>query len=351
MGEDRQDILSRVTAKPDLEGDPRDFLPRAKHSGFQLGSLGQTVDVWLAMLRDPECVVYLGVAGAVVPAGFGPLLGQLVRRGLVDVIYSTGAQVYHDLYEAVHGDHYKLLGDVSDTQLGRMNIDRIYDVVADDIGYQKFDERLSRLLDGLPESVYTTQGFIRAVASVLKEETRSRDGMVMSALETRTPIFIPTLHDSSLAFALVIRRHREGRTPVRIDYTEDLHEQYRLFKTAPRTGGIYIGGGVPKNHIQQLHPLRQVVEGYFGHEEGAGHDYGIQFTADQPVWGGLSGCTMEESESWGKYHRRAPRAVCYGDATINFYLSACTVFKAMRAEGIERKPRGLVDVIETENGS
>jgi deoxyhypusine synthase len=111
------------------------------------------------------------------------------------------------------------------------------------------------------------------------------------------------------------------------------------------SGAIFIGGGVPKNHIQQLHPLLQVIEGIYGHND-EGHGYGVQFTADQPVWGGLSGCTMEESESWGKYNTDSPRAVCYGDATINFYLAAATVFAEMEDSLKAREPRNLLDCVE-----
>ncbi len=344
MDEKRKRLLSDVTAKPRLGEDPRDFLPKAARSGFQLGSLGETIGVWKAMLEDPDAVVYLGLAGAVVPAGFGPLLGECLRHNMVDVVVSTGAQVYHDLYEAVQGDHFKLKPGVTDHELNVMNVDRIYDVVADDIDYQDFDERIAERLDGFPPSRdYITPVFLETLVRSFENELRGRDSMVVSALDARVPIFMPTLFDASTSFALVLRRHRDGATPVNVDFTEDLYQQYRIFREARKTGGIYIGGGVPKNHIQQLHPLVQVVEGIYGHQEDSGHDYGIQFTADQPVWGGLSGCTMEESESWGKYHGSSMRAVCYGDATINFYLAACTVFKEMEGTLAKRKPRRLME--------
>jgi deoxyhypusine synthase len=329
MDDLRKELLSDITSKPDLTADPRDFLSKAERSGFQLGSLGKTIDVWKMMLRDPECNVYLGVAGAIVPAGLGPLLGQVVRHNMADVVYSTGAQVYHDLFEAFRGDHYKLRRQVPDAQLCRMDVDRIYDVVADDVEYQKFDERIAeKLTEFPPSSRYVTPLFLRKLVEILKPELRRDDGLTLSSMECGVPVFMPTFFDSSLAFALVHRRHNEGDTPVNIDYTEDLYQQYLLFKESKVKGAIFIGGGVPKNHIQQLHPLLQVIEGIYGHNE-EGHGYGIQFTVDQPVWGGLSGCTLEESESWGKYNPESPRAVCYGDATINFYLAAATVFREM----------------------
>ncbi|MHC4600723.1 MAG: deoxyhypusine synthase family protein [Planctomycetota bacterium] len=349
MDDPRKELLSEVTTKPRLDDDPRELLARAGSSGFQLGSLGRSVEVWKAMLQDEDCTVYLGVAGAVVPAGLGPLLGQVVRQNMVDVVYSTGAQVYHDLYEAFRGHHYKLRHPVSDTRLARLNIDRIYDVVADDVEYQRFDELIAERIEGFPPSAgYTTAGFLKTLVESLQDHLRDGAGMVLAAVEKEVPVFIPTLHDSSASFAMVLLRHRDGRTPVNVDYTEDLYQQYRIFKEAKTTGAIFIGGGVPKNHIQQLHPLLQVVEGVYGHQEGTGHGYGAQFTADQPVWGGLSGCTMEESESWGKYNAESMRAVCYGDATINFTLAAMTVYQELKDFLGEREPRRLMRRLEAE---
>ncbi|MHC5036775.1 MAG: deoxyhypusine synthase family protein [Planctomycetota bacterium] len=346
MQHHRKKLLSRVTAKPQLDQDPRDFLLQARDAGFQLGSLGETVDVWKAMLQDPDCVIYLGVAGAVVPAGFGPLLGQIIRANMVDVIYSTGAQVYHDLFEAFRGDHFKLSQNISDSELGRMNIDRIYDVVADDTEYQNFDELIADRIHQFPPSErYTTPTFLEALVESLKGQLQSEEGMCLSALACGVPVFIPTFHDSSTCFALVLLRRREGKSPVNIDYTEDLYQQLRVFEKTKLTGAIFIGGGVPKNHIQQLHPLHQVVEGIYGFQD-AGHNYGIQFTADSPVWGGLSGCTMEESESWGKYNKTAPRAVCYGDATINFYLASCAVYAELREALKKRERRNLLSHLD-----
>lgn len=346
MDESRNSFFHEVTTKPRLGTDPRAYLAKASRSGFQLGSLGRTIDVWKRMLLDPDCVVYLGVAGAVVPAGLGPLMGDLVRANMVDVVYSTGAQVYHDVFEGFRGDHYKLTKRANDTELGRMNIDRIYDVIADDLEYQKFDEFVAERIKKIPPSDrYTTPLLVKALVETLGPQRRHGDGLVISAVEKEVPVFVPTFFDSSVAFPLALLRHREGRSPVNVDFVEDLIQQVEIFKGAKVSGAVFLGGGVPKNHIQQLHPLRQVIEGVLGHQD-EGHGYGVQFTADNPVWGGLSGCTMEESESWGKYTPDSPRAVCYGDATINFTLAASTVHHELGDALAKREPRRLMRVVE-----
>jgi deoxyhypusine synthase len=46
------------------------------------------------------------------------------------------------------------------------------------------------------------------------------------------------------------------------------------------------------------------------------HDYALQVTTDAAHWGGLSGATLEEAKSWGKYSARAQMVTCYADSTI-----------------------------------
>lgn len=78
-----------------------------------------------------------------------------------------------------------------------------------------------------------------------------------------------------------------------------------------RTGVVYVGGGVPKNFIQQT----EVIASILGMDIG-GHDYAIQYTSDSPHWGGLSGCTFDEAVSWGKIAPQAKKVQVFVDATI-----------------------------------
>ena len=86
---------------------------------------------------------------------------------------------------------------------------------------------------------------------------------------------------------------------------------FQIKRAASKTGVIYIGGGVPKNYIQQT----AYLEDLFGIPD-AGHDYGFQITTDTPQWGGLSGCTFKEGLSWGKEKPEGSYVTCYCDATI-----------------------------------
>ena len=108
-----------------------------------------------------------------------------------------------------------------------------------------------------------------------------------------------------------------------------------LVDHAERTGVVFLGGGTPKNYIQQAEVALEYITG-----NDRGHDFGIQITTDAPHWGGLSGCTFRESESLGKvssrlhdrhslyrrHHRASPIGHCARPKTTvsDHYHYVCT---------------------------
>ena len=128
-------------------------------------------------------------------------------------------------------------------------------------------------------------------------------------------------------FGLVKHYVRTGRN-ITLDYLRDLLMHIEIHRQSKTIGGIYIGGGVPKNHIQQITPIREVVESKNEHILD-GITYGIQITTSDPRDGGLSGCTMSESKSWGKYHEGSQMQTVWGEATILFPMLATAVYQEM----------------------
>ena len=108
-----------------------------------------------------------------------------------------------------------------------------------------------------------------------------------------------------------MQRTRASSDGLIIDQIRDNYEIAQLKKMASATGAIYVGGGVPKNYIQQLGPVSELL---FQRE--SGHRYALQITTDDPKWGGLSGCTFEEAKSWGKIEKESAYAAVYIDATV-----------------------------------
>jgi len=140
------------------------------------------------------------------------------------------------------------------------------------------------------------------------------------------PIFVPAIGDSSWGIGMVMAL-REG-CRVMVDGIKDVDEITSMVEKSAQTGVIYIGGGVPKNFIQQTEVIAELIGDYSG-----GHSFAIQYTTDAPHWGGLSGCTFEEAVSWGKVKKEASRVQVFSDATISVPL----VVQALRESGCVRK--------------
>jgi len=57
-----------------------------------------------------------------------------------------------------------------------------------------------------------------------------------------------------------------------------------------------------------------------------GHKYAIQVVTDMPQWGGLSGCTFEEAQSWGKIAHDASMVTCNCDSTVAMPILMTAIF-------------------------
>ncbi len=152
-----------------------------------------------------------------------------------------------------------------------------------------------------------------------------QEGILTAAFKAKVPIYCPALGDSSIGIALAQKR----RTPAFLfDIVADVRETACIASKSKATGVIYLGGGTPKNFIQQT----EVTANLMGLDV-QGHRYAVQVTTDSPQWGGLSGCTFEEAVSWGKVAAKAKKAVCYCDATIALPI----ISHALADSGTRRK--------------
>ncbi|MEM2050772.1 MAG: deoxyhypusine synthase [Thermoproteota archaeon] len=294
-------------------------------TGFQGRKVAEVVHVWSRMLKKKNIVIWFGLAGAMVPAGMRRIISYLIERRMIDVIVSTGANLYHDLFEALGGKHYVGTHLIDDVKLRRERVDRIYDVFADENRFYGTDLWIEKvfartLKDDYP---YSSREVLYLLGKLLNRHAKDKDSILVSAYRSGVPIFCPAFGDSSLGFSIMFANRRtrvvstDGkksilkRKRIIVDYLKDVDESSRITEKAKQTGVIYIGGGVPKNFIQQT----AVIASYQTRHDKS-HSYAIQISTDMPQWGGLSGCTFEEGQSWGKIGFRAQRVQCYADATI-----------------------------------
>lgn len=281
-----------------------DLLKSMSKTGFQGRKLGEAFEIWLEMLKEERITILMGLAGAMVPAGMRKIIAWLIRNRFIDVLVSTGANLFHDIHEALGFKHYLGREFVNDEELFKEGIDRIYDVFAYEKEFNRIDFMISEIFEEL-EGVFSSREIIERIAEKVKKEAKE-DSIVISAFEEGVPIFCPAIADSSIGIGATLAKKR-----CLIDTIKDVEELTKIVAESGKTGVIYIGGGVPKNFIQQTE-----VVGRLKNYEVDGHDYAIQITTDSPHFGGLSGCTFEEGISWGKINYRSKKVQVFVDATI-----------------------------------
>jgi deoxyhypusine synthase len=318
-----------------------ELLERMGGTAFQARNLAQAVRIWSRML-DEDVVIMLGLAGAMVPAGMRPLFVYLLENRLIDCLVSTGANLFHDLYETLGNPHYQGSPETDDVELGRRRINRFYDVLAPESDFSAAEEFITQFSHTLERGrPYTTREYLdligRALIPVAQEQ-----GILTAAAKNGVPIYCPALGDSVHGLAIAVGRVRGSRSgqpaeqPLLFDIIGDVLETAHIAASAPVTGVIYVGGGTPKNFIQQTQ-----VAGYIFQRELPGHQYAIQITMDQPQWGGLSGCTFEEAQSWRKVAADASTVTVNVEATVALPLIVSALAEGSANIIKKRRPPAL----------
>lgn len=276
---------------------------------FQGRNLSRAFNVWQNMLKD-DVFIFFGLAGAMVPAGMRNIITFLIENRMIDCIVSTGANLFHDICETIGYKHYIGSPRVDDVELLKQGVDRIYDTFASEHEFEEADKIIFEIAQKLDKSKrYTTREFMSFLGTEL-HKTSKNAGIVSTAAKVGIPIYCPAIGDSSIGIALaVFEKGNEGF--LMFDVVGDVKETAEIVIINDATGVIYISGGTPKNFIQQT----EVTAPMINHHK-RGHRYAIQITADAPHWGGLSGCTFEEAQSWGKISKNAMMASVNCDSTI-----------------------------------
>jgi deoxyhypusine synthase len=231
---------------------------------------------------------------------------------MIDVLVTTGATLYHDAYETIGGRHFLGTDAIDNVMLRRHRIDRVYDVYADEKRFYRLDNMIEKEFSSRLQSgkSYSSREIMHEFGKWILEKARGKDGICVSAYEMGVPVFCPAICDSGLGFSLMFANRRRKRHIV-VDHMRDVDESSKITEKSRHTSVIIVGGGVPKNFIQQT----AVIASYQTRHDRT-HSFAIQFTTDVPQWGGLSGSTFEEAQSWGKYNPRARMVQCFTDATI-----------------------------------
>jgi len=277
--------------------------------GFNARRLAESCQVYENMLKA-DATICLTLAGAMTPIGMSGALITLMENGWVDWVISTGANLYHDLHRAYDFPMSQGHFQVDDNELKDAGIARIYDVfITEDNTMLRTDRAI---VEAFINREFTRPMSTADVHAVLGQEVNRRapaagKSFVGRAAALGVPIYVASPGDSSVGMNLAINYLEGNRVP--IDVSLDVLETAALVRAAKKNGALMVGGGAPKNFFMQTQPtLWQILEDNQG-----GHDFFVQYTADAPHWGGLSGATASEARSWGKVK----------DATVNNVTAYC----------------------------
>jgi deoxyhypusine synthase len=316
----REAFLSDPIKPLDLESTTTiaELVEAWKNTGIQSRSIANCAEVYENMLLDEaRPTVFLGVSGALLAGGLRKVLHDMIDKGIVDVLVSTGAILYQDFYNSLGYFHFKGTPNANDSLLHDLYIDRIYDAYVDEVGFVDTDDKIAEIASELEPRTYSTREFMNILGGRVKDE----NSILYAAFKRNIPVFCPAIADSSIgiSFAGLYRAAKEhGRKIFSIDTARDNYEIAQIVLKSKKTGAIYVGGGVPKNYINDASVMLDYTPG---------HAYAFQLTADAPHWGGLTGSTLDEATSWGKISKKATRATAYVEVTIGLPLVAGYIFE------------------------
>lgn len=277
---------------------------------IQARNIGQCASVLDRMMTDKaRPTVFLGLAGPLIAAGLRSVIRDLIAGGYVDVVVSTGAILYQDIYQARGFQHYRGTPHSDDAELRSLYIDRIYDTYVDEERFWQTDIWCGQVADELPAGAYSSRQYLEHLGSHLKD----KQSILGTCYRLGVPVFCPALNDSSIGIGLTHHRHRckqERRSGILIDSIQDNYELTQIVVKSKKTAAIYVAGGVPKNYIND-----SIVMSYiFGLERG--HSYAIQVTTAVTADGGLSSSTLGEAQSWGKIRTDADFAMAWVEPSV-----------------------------------
>ncbi|MFA4952859.1 MAG: deoxyhypusine synthase [Candidatus Pacearchaeota archaeon] len=313
--------------------------------GFGASKIAEASRIMKKMFDDKECKVFFGVAGAMVPAGMKGIILDLLDE--TDVFVTTGANLTHDLIEALGESHY--CGDefIDDKKLNEQGIDRIYNVFMKNSVYEKLEDFFEKNFDEL-KNCGNIKDFLWKIGEILSRENsifsfnptrppkkaksknlgnlsndisdnpdsnnKFNNSILQKCYKQKIPIFCPGIADSGIGL-MMWGRIAQKKEKTNIDVFSDMNDIIDIAWTSKKNGVIYIGGGLPKNFIQQSLQFSK------------GADYGIQITTDRMEPGGSSGAPLREGISWGKMKEKADFVDVFCDATIALPLIYSSIKK------------------------
>ena len=290
--------------------DTRDIISSMEKMSFVSRETANAANIYNEMLKDKDCTIFLTLAGSTSAAGCMHIYRDMIRYNMVDAIVATGASIIDmDFFEALGFKHYQGSQFQDDNELRKNYIDRIYDTYIDENELQKCDKTICEIADKLEVKSYTSREFIVEIGKYLKKNSKKKESLIETAYDNNVPIFCPAFTDSSAGFGLVMHQEKNPEKHITIDSIREFRELTEIKIQSKGSGLFMIGGGVPKNFIQDTVICAELLG-----KDVDMHKYAIQITVADSRDGACSSSTLKEASSWGKVNTTKEQMV-FAEAT------------------------------------
>ena len=314
-----------------------DLVRAMAKTAFTGRQLGEAADVLEAMALDKDAFIVMTLAGAMTVAKQGLIVTELIDRGIVNAIVSTGALMAHGLVEATGRAHFRANPEVSDEELYEQGYNRVYDTLEPEQNLDDVEEVMSQILEGWDHNeIACSYKLNHAIGAHLAKHAKGQRGILKSAYEKGVPVFVPAFTDSELGLDVALNnrlRESTGRHKLRFDPFEDLEHFAATLLRQTRLGIFTIGGGVPRNWAQQFGPFCELRHRRLGENVPLKrYHYGVRICPEPVYWGGLSGSPYSEAISWGKFVPPAEGGKfgeLFVDATVGLPLVVAAVLERL----------------------
>jgi len=301
---------------------------------------------------EKDHTIVLAISGAMTPADFGvSCIIPLIKAGFVDIITTTGANLYHDIQRMGSDNWFEVNPYQGDIKLHKAGWTRIYDT-----GFPEDDllETDNLVVDLVRRPDFarqmTTTEFHNLLGRNLtrfgKQRFKRADlnrSILVQAYRNAIPVFCGAPQDGSIFLNLAFLKKKLGhKYKFGINMEDDIHEfgAYHYFvknRWSKKLSIIILGGGVPKNYSLQPEPYLTQICGI----DVGGYDMDVQICDAHIQNGGLSSCTASEAHTWGKTSEECIKNSQYvfADVTSTFPF----IVHALLQDGIKRESRRLFE--------
>ena len=333
LGHNKKSLLNSEVEHIDITSfDSRKIIESMKKMSFTSRDTANASEIFNEMIKDKNCSIFLTIAGSTSAAGCMKLYSDLVKYNMVDAIVATGASIIDmDFFEALGFKHYQGNQFQDDKILRENYIDRIYDTYIDEEQLQICDKAICDIANSLPPKAYTSREFIREIGKYLKKNGKKKNSLIEVAYDNNVPIFCPAFTDSSAGFGLVMHQEQNPSKHITMDSVREFRELTEIKLKSQTSGLLMIGGGVPKNFVQDTVVCAELLG-----KKVDMHKYAVQITVADTRDGACSSSTLKEASSWGKVDTSKEQMV-FAEATSVLPLIASDAYHRQYWKNRNRK--------------